>query len=71
MATQEDLGNNPALADIVAGERISLLNSVSDIVLVLVNEVAQNNKNLPSVEELARLAEIDDILEGFKMINMA
>lgn len=71
MATQEDLGNNPALADIVAGDRISLLNSVSDIVLVLVDKVTQTNENLPSVEDLARLIQIDDMLERFKIINMA
>ena len=57
------------LSSIVQNERISLLNSVEEIVLILVNQIKDNRESLPSVEDLKNIQGLKELVGGFEIMS--
>jgi hypothetical protein len=57
------------LSSIVQNERISLLNSVEEIVLILVDQIKDNRESLPSVEDLKNIQGLEELVGGFEIMS--
>ncbi len=64
------MSSNIILASIVQEERISLLNSVEDIVLVLVDKIKEDSDSLPLVEDIKNIQGLEDLFEGFDIMSL-
>lgn len=64
------MSSNVILSNIVQNERISLLNPVEDIVLILVDQIKDNSESLPSLEDIKNVQEMEDIIGGFDMMSL-
>ncbi len=64
------MSSNIILASIVQEERISLLNSVEDIVLILVDKIKEDSESLPLVEDIKNIQGLEDLFEGFDIMSL-
>jgi hypothetical protein len=66
-STIEDLEQNPQLEKLVKDNRISLLNAVEDLALVLVDQIADDQTKSEGFDAVLN---IDEALEQFRIISM-
>lgn len=71
LSTESDLISNELLSKIVQDERISMLNSIEDIVLVLIDEIKENPESLDLLEEIKQLKGFDSLIDGFDIMSLA
>jgi len=70
-STVEELEQNPELSKLVQDNRISLINAVEDLALVLVDQIVEDNKPENVPEGFDAILDLDSALEQFKVISMS
>lgn len=63
------MSSNSVLSSIVQDERISLLNSVEEIVLILVDQI-KDSESLPSIDDLKNIQGLEELVEGFDIMSL-